>query len=128
MEGIYKQAVTVEKIEFNEGIKKKLKAGEKGVSSDVRLNDDGVFTGFRSVNNQQTAVEEGQTIITFVDGSQKLLTEDEVKENLSITKKKSKANEDTSQSFSQSPDDSQPDAEISPESQKIEDPKPGKSR
>jgi len=130
MEGVYKQTVTVEKIAFNDSIKKKLKAGEKAVNADVKLNEEGEFTSFRSVNNLQTAVKEGQSLITFADGSQKLLTEEDAKENLTVSKKKETAEDETAQVIVKTTDGTQTilDAETSADILKGDDSKSGKKK
>ncbi|MEJ7913680.1 MAG: hypothetical protein WKF70_11040 [Chitinophagaceae bacterium] len=94
MKGIYQEEVSVEKVEFSKEDKKRLKDGEVAFGESFRMAKAGKETSFythRSVNNQSERVEEGQYIVTFKNGSQKLMTEAEFKEQVTPSKAKESA-------------------------------------
>lgn len=97
MKAKYTVDVTVEEVKFTDAEKEKLKSGEVAFGSSARISGDGkdaTFSTNKTINNELQNVEEGSFIVTFPDGSQKLLSADEAKEKLAVSKKKDEAEEE----------------------------------
>lgn len=91
MKAKYSQDVTVEEVKFSDEEKKRLKAGEVAFGSSARIDgsgDDATFSAHHSINTEVINVPEGSYIVTFPDGRKKVLSAEEAKESLVISKSK----------------------------------------
>lgn len=93
--GTYCETVTYEEIKFDAKLKKEVKEKKLVSGSGVRITrGDGtkanpdVYYEVRTVGNHGTRVEEGQVIVTFDDGRQKVLSSKEFEEQITPIKEK----------------------------------------
>jgi hypothetical protein len=82
----YKEEVHVEELKFDDNEKKRLIAGDVAFGESLRIQGTGkdvTFFKTVSINHFPVPAEEGQVIVTFFNGWQRLLTVAEAKEHLS---------------------------------------------